>query len=219
VDQQQEEIGHPRHRTRDVAECYDLRPVAVPAFPGGEERYAAPGGVAADGAANVEMAAALPLAWLGVALAQPAGDLADQMPHLLDLPRLDPRQRRIAQNLVAQVFRLLAPVQHQRLRDGIPDRTAQPVQRVGQLLHQRRVGCRQIVEVVAQALDAHLVEDAAGEDAALREIADIGQRCRARRIGNGRRNLVAVLRQQHLRELAEPLGLLVAAARVIRRIG
>ena len=28
-----------------------------------------------------------------------------------------------------------------------------------------------------------------------------------------------VLRQQHLRELAEPLGLLVAAAGVIRRIG
>ncbi len=141
------------------------------------------------------------------------------MPHLLDLPRLDPRQRRVAQNLVAQVFGFLAPVQHQRLRDGIADRAAQPVQRVGQPLRQRRVGRGEIVEIVAQALDAHLVEDAAGEDAALREVADIGQRGRARGVGYGRRNLVAVLRQQHLGKLAEPFGLLVAAAGVIGRIG
>ena len=70
----------------------------------------------------------------------------------------------------------------------------------------------EIVEIVAQALDAHLVEDAAGEDAALGEIADVGQRGRTRGVGDGRRDLVAVLRQQHLGELAEPLGLLVAAA-------
>ena len=50
------------------------------------------------------MAAALPLARLGVALAQAACDLADQPPHLLDLPRLDPRQWRVGQDFVAQVF-------------------------------------------------------------------------------------------------------------------
>ncbi len=77
----------------------------------------------------------------------------------------------------------------------------------------------EIVEIVAQALDAHLVEDAAGEDAALREIADVGQRGRARRVGDGRRNLVAVLRQQHLGKLAKSVSLLVAAAGVARRIG
>ena len=56
------------------------------------------------------------------------------------------------------------------------------------------------------------VEDAAGEDAALGEVADVGQRGRARRVGDGRRNLIAVLRQQHLGELAQPVSLLVAAA-------
>src|SRR5947209_8137123 len=58
VDQQQEEVRDFRHRARDVADRYDLRLVAMSALPGGEERYAAPGGVAADGAADVEMAAA-----------------------------------------------------------------------------------------------------------------------------------------------------------------
>src|SRR5207237_8883690 len=90
VDQQQEEIRNPRHRTRDVAECYDLWSVAVPAFPGGEKRYAAPGGISPDGAANVEMAAALALARLAVALAQATGGPADQLPHRPDLPRLHP---------------------------------------------------------------------------------------------------------------------------------
>jgi hypothetical protein len=90
---------------------------------------------------------------------------------------------------------------------------------VSRTVPRSRIGRGEIVEIVAQALDAHSIEDAAGEDAALREIADVGQRGRARRVGDRRRNLVAVLRQQHLRELAEPLGLLAAAAGVIRRIG
>ena len=140
-------------------------------------------------------------------------------PHLLDLPRLDPRQRRVGQNFVAQVFGFLAPVEHQRLRNRFAHRAAQPVQRIGQPLRQRRVRRRQIVEVVAQALDPHLVEDAAGENAALGEIADVGQRGGARRVGDGGRNLVAVLRQQHLRELAESFGLLAAAAGVIGQFG
>src|SRR3954447_26301756 len=110
MDQQQEEVGYPRHRARQVAECDDLWPVAMPAFPGGEERHAGPGGVTAAGAAHVEMAAALTLARLGVALAQAARDLADQTAHLFDLPRFDPRQRRVGQDFVAQVFGFLAPV-------------------------------------------------------------------------------------------------------------
>ena len=158
------------------------------------------------------MAAALALARLAVALTQATGDLADQMPHLLDLPRLDPRQRRIAQDLVAQVLGLFPPIQHQCLRDGVADRVAQSIKRACQPFRQRGVGRREIVEIVAKALNTHLVEDAAGENAALREVADGGQRCRIRCVGDGRRNLVAVLRQQHLGELAEPLGLLVAVA-------
>src|SRR3954447_7678990 len=107
VDQQQEEIRHPRHRAGYVAQRDDLWPVSMLAFPGGQERNAAPRRVAPQGAAHVEMAAALPLAWLAVAFAQAPRDLADQGAHLLDLTRLDARQRRIAQNLVAQVFRFL----------------------------------------------------------------------------------------------------------------
>ena len=113
---------------------------------------------------------------------------------------------------------LLAPVEHQRLRDRFAHGVAQPVERVGQPLRQRRIGRGQCVEVVAQALDPHLVEDAAGEDAALGEVADVGQRGGVRRVGDGGRNLVAVLRQQHLRELAEPVGLLVTAGGVVGRI-
>src|SRR5438876_11995728 len=115
VDQEQEEVRYLGDRARDIADRDDFWLVAVPPFPGGEERHAAPGGVAADGPAYVEMAAALALARLTVALAQTAGDLADQEPHLLDLARLDPRQRRVAQDLVAQVLGLFAAVQHQRL--------------------------------------------------------------------------------------------------------
>src|SRR3954468_11369453 len=99
VDQQQEEIGHPCHRTRDGAQRDDLRLVAVPPLPGGEERHAAPGRVAPDGRADFEMAAALALARFTVSLAQASRDLADQEPHLLDLPRLDPGQRCVAQYL------------------------------------------------------------------------------------------------------------------------
>ena len=88
------------------------------------------------------------------------------------------------------------------------------VERGRQPLRQRGIGRRQIVEIVAQALDAHLIEDAAGEDAALGEVADVGQRSRARRVRDRGRDLVAVLRQQHLRERAETLGLFVATAGV-----
>src|SRR5580692_11524923 len=101
VDQQQEEIGNLCDRARDVANRDDLGPVAAAALPGGEEGNAAPGGIAAHGAAHVEMAAALPLARLAVALAQATRDLPDQPAHLLDLARLDPRQRRVAQDFVA----------------------------------------------------------------------------------------------------------------------
>src|SRR4029077_3285669 len=132
VDQQQEEIRNPRHRTRDVAEGNDLRLVAMLALPGGEERNAAPRGDTASGPANNAMAAALPFARLAVALAQAACDLANQMPHLLDLPRLDPGKRRVAQDLVAQIFGFLASVQHQRLRDGLANGAAQPVEGLGQ---------------------------------------------------------------------------------------
>jgi len=69
VDQEQEEIGDPRHRARDVAECDDFRAVAAPSLPGGEEGNPAPRGVAPDGPPYIEMAAPLPLARLAVALA------------------------------------------------------------------------------------------------------------------------------------------------------
>src|SRR5258707_13643718 len=95
------------------------------AFPGREEGNAAPRGVAAQRPTHIEMAAALPLARLAVALAQPARDLANQMPHLLDLARLDPRQWRVAQNLVAQILGFLTPVQQQRLPDGVANGFAQ----------------------------------------------------------------------------------------------
>jgi adenylosuccinate lyase len=94
------------------------------ALPGGEEGHAAPGRVSPQRAADVEMAAALALARLGVALAQAAGDLADQRAHLLHLARLDAGKRRIAQDLVAQVLGLLAAVEQQRLRDRVADGAA-----------------------------------------------------------------------------------------------
>ena len=175
VDQQQEEIRDAGDRTGDVAQRHDPGPVAMLALPGGEEGNAAPGGISSQRAAHVEMAAALALARLRVALAQAAGDLADQRAHLLDLPRLDPGERRVAQNLVAQVFGLLAPIKQQRLRDGIAHGFAQAIERGLQPLGQRRIGRGQSVEVVAQALDAHGIEDTTGKDAALGEIADVGQ--------------------------------------------
>src|SRR5438105_15265021 len=96
VDQEQEEIRHPRHRAGDVAQRHDLWPVAMLALPRGEEGDAAPRRVAPQRPAHVKMAAALALARLAVALAKPARDVADQGAHLLDLPRFDPRQRRVA---------------------------------------------------------------------------------------------------------------------------
>ena len=71
------------------------------ALPGGEEWHAAPGGISANGAADIEMAAALALARLAEAFAQAPRDLTDQQPHLRDLTLLQPRHRRIAQDLVA----------------------------------------------------------------------------------------------------------------------
>ncbi len=185
------------------------------ALPGREEGDAAPRGVAPQGPAHIEMAAALALARLAVALAQPARDLANQMPHLLDLPRLDPGQRRVAQDLVAQIFGFLASIQHQRLRDGFANGVAQPVQCGLQPFRQRRVGRSQMIEVVAKPLDAHGFENAAREYAALGEVADVGKRGRARSVGDRGGNLVAVLRQQHLRQRAEILRRIVAAAGVI----
>ena len=156
------------------------------------------------------MAAALALARLGVALAQPPRDLADQSAHLLDLPRLDPGQRRIAQDLVAQIFGFLAAVEQQRLRDGVAHGIAQAVGRGREPFRQCRIGRGQIVEIVAQPRDAHRVEDAAGKNSALGEIADIGERRRIGRVGNRGGNRVAVLRQQHLGKRASlrwlPLG-------------
>src|SRR5215207_11664356 len=84
VNQQQEEIRHPRHRAGDVAQRHDFWPVAMFPFPRGEEGHAAPRRVAPKSPADVEMAAALPLARLAVTLAQPARDIADQRAHLLD---------------------------------------------------------------------------------------------------------------------------------------
>jgi hypothetical protein len=57
------------------------------------------------------MAAALPLARLAEAFAQAPRHLADQRAHLLDLARLDPGERRIAQDFVAEVLGFLAAVQ------------------------------------------------------------------------------------------------------------
>ena len=98
----------------------------------------------------IEMAAALPFARLAEALAQPSGDLTDQTPHLFDLPRLDPGQRRVAQDLVAEVFGFFAAVQHQRLRDRFTNGAAQAVQRIRQPLRQCGVGGLEVVEVVAE---------------------------------------------------------------------
>src|SRR5438309_11502930 len=111
VDQQQEEVGHLRHRSRDIAECHDLRPVAVPALPGCEERNAAPGGIAPQRLSGVEMATPLALARLAVALAQPSCDGADQGFHLFDLAALEAGERRVAQDFMTEVFGFLAPVE------------------------------------------------------------------------------------------------------------
>ncbi len=115
VDQQQEEIRDPGDRSADVAQRDDPRLLAMFALPSGQERNAAPCGVAADGTADVEMAAPRPFARLAVAFAQPARDLADQQAHLLGLPLVELRHRRVAKDFVAQVFTLFAPIQKQRL--------------------------------------------------------------------------------------------------------
>src|SRR5437762_14287770 len=111
VDQEQEEIGHLRHRSGDIAQRHDLRPVAVAAFPRGEERHAAPGGVATKRLSGVEMPAPLALAGLAVALAQPSRDGTDQNLHLLDLSALEAGKRRVTQDFVAEVFGFLASVE------------------------------------------------------------------------------------------------------------
>src|SRR5690349_14790286 len=125
------------------------------ALPGGEEGHAASGGVAAQRAADVEMAAALALARLRIALAQAAGDLANEGAHLRDLAPLDPGERRVAQDLVAEVFGLLAGIECKALRDRVAHGLAQAVERGAKTLGQRRIGSGQLVEIVAQALEAH----------------------------------------------------------------
>src|SRR5882757_459890 len=101
MDQEQEEVGHLSDRTRYVANGNDPGPVTVLALPRREEGHTAPGGVAAQCAADVEMAAALALARFRIALAQPPRDLADQRAHLRDLAPFDTRERRVAQDVVA----------------------------------------------------------------------------------------------------------------------
>ena len=121
------------------------------------------------------MAAALALAGLAVTLAQPSRDGVDQGLHLFDLPSFKPRQRRVAQDLVAQVFAFLAAVEHQRLRDDFADVFAQRRQCRGEPFGFRRIGRCQRVEIVAQPLDAEQVENPGREDAALGKITDVGQ--------------------------------------------
>ena len=71
----------------------------------------------------------------------------------------EPGQRRVAQDLVAQVLGFLAAVQNQRLVDDVADVFAQGLQRRGEPLGLRGIGCRQRVKVVAQQFDAELLED------------------------------------------------------------
>src|SRR4051794_30598921 len=149
MDQEQEEIRDARDRARDIADRDDLRLVAMPALPGGEKRHAAPGGVAAKRAADVEMAATLSLARLGIALAQAARDLPDQRAHLFDLSRVDARQRRVAQHLVAQILRFLAAIKRERLRDRVAHGLAQALSRGLQPLGQRRIALAERIEIVA----------------------------------------------------------------------
>ncbi len=218
VDQQQEEIRHLGHRARDIADRHDLGPVTPTAFPGGEEGNAAPGDVAADRAANVEMTAALALARLAVALAQPARDLADQCAHLLDLPWLQLIEWRVAQDLVAQLFLFFAPVQQQRLGDAIANIVAQRLHRLCQPLGLGGIAHRQRIEIVAQTLDAELIEDLVGINPALGEIADLGQVGRIRRAGQRRRHRGAVVRQQHLRQRAEAARRIAAGSLALLRL-
>ncbi|GAA0003732.1 hypothetical protein BRDID11002_37330 [Bradyrhizobium diazoefficiens] len=97
---------------------------------------------------------------------------------------------------------LFASIERKPLGDGVADSFAQGVERGAQALGQRGIGCDQLIEFVAQALQAHGVEDAAGEDAALRGIADVGQGRGAGPAGDRCRDRIAILRQQHLRERA-----------------
>src|SRR4051812_3437980 len=115
VDQQQEEIGYLRDRAGDVADRNDFRPVAVLALPRREEGHAAPSCVAAERAADVEMAATLALARLRIALAQAACDLPDEGAHLGNLAPLDAGKRCIAQDLVTEIFGLLAGIKGKSL--------------------------------------------------------------------------------------------------------
>src|SRR3954452_1221133 len=149
------------------------------------------------------MAAPLALARLAVTLAQPSRDGANERLHLLDLPAFEARKRRVAQDFVAEVFRLLAPVEQQRLIDHVPDAFAQSFQCCREPFGFRGIGGRQAVQVVAKALNAEQIEDSCREDSALGKIPDLGKRGAIRRIRHRSRDRVALPRHQHLRELAE----------------
>src|SRR3954452_20536110 len=149
VDQEQEEIRDLRDRARNVAECHDLRSVAMLALPGREKGDAAPRGIAAQRAADVEMTAPLALAWFRIALAQAPCDLADESAHLRDMAPFDAGERGVAQNLVAQVFSLLPGIERKPLRDGVANGVAQAIERGAKPLGQCRIGRGQLVEIVA----------------------------------------------------------------------
>src|SRR6185437_7552147 len=139
-------------------------------------RNAAPRRVTPQSPPDVEMTAPLSFARLAVALAQASRNLTNQKAHLLDLVRLDLGQRRVAQDFVAQVFRFLAAIEQQCLRNHIADIVAQLFQRGRESLGEGGVGGGQLIQIVAQALDAHLLEDTSGEYAPLGEIPDVRQR-------------------------------------------
>src|SRR5260370_24310061 len=109
------------------------------------------------------MAAPLALAGLAVALAQAACDPANQTPHLLDLPRLDPGQWRVAQDLVAQILGFLAPVQQQRLRDDVANGFAQRSECRREPLGHGGICRGPSVDAVAPPGDAPRLHDAAPE--------------------------------------------------------
>ena len=84
-------------------------------------------------------------------------------------------QMLLAQDLVAQVFRFLASIEQKRLRDRFAHVLAQGFGRGLQPLGQRGVGCDQIVEIVPKAGNAHRIEHAGREQAALGKKSDVGK--------------------------------------------
>jgi len=173
------------------------------AFPRGEERHAAPGGVATKRPSGVEMPAPLALAGLAVALAQPSRDGTDQDLHLLDLAALEAGERRATQDFVAEIFGFLASVEQQRLIDRVPHVFAQRLGSRSETFRFRWVADGECIEIIAKARNAERFENPGREDATLGEIADVGQRGGVCRIGQCGCDRVAVPRHQHLREFAK----------------